>query len=323
MAKSKTTNTPQKKINLALQGGGAHGAITWGVLDRLLEDERLEIDSISGTSAGALNGVALAYGLHLDGAAGARDKLNELWGEIAKTGNLFSPVKRNPFESVIGDFNLDHSLTFQMFDSMTRTFSPYQLNPFNFNPLRDVLEKCIDFYQLRSCTNVNLYLNATNVRTGKVKVFKTGEVSVDVVGASTCLPFLFQAVEIKGEHYWDGGYMGNPVIFPFIYQAKSADIVVVHVNPIERDEVPQNAPDIMNRINEISFNSSLLREFRAISFVQKLIDDGWVKDEYQEKLRNIRMHSIRSDQALVDLSVSSKFNVDCPCMVGREFCTYW
>ncbi len=318
----------KKHINLALQGGGAHGAITWGVLDRLLEDDRIEIDSISGTSAGALNGVALAYGLHLDGSEGARKKLNQLWEEIARSGNFFSPVKRNPFEASMGDFNLDQSFAYQMFDSITRSFSPYQLNPFNINPLRDILEKCIDFDTLRACKDIKLYLNATNVRTGKVKVFKTDEVSVDVVGASTCLPFLFQAVEINGEHYWDGGYMGNPVLFPFVYEAKSSDIVVVHINPIERHSVPKTAPDIMNRINEISFNSSLLREFRAITFVKKLLDDGWIKDEFQEKLRNIRIHSIRSDKSLVDLSVSSKFNVEWAFLFnlkerGRELTEIW
>ena len=299
-----------KTINLALQGGGAHGAVTWGVLDRLLEDERLEVDSISGTSAGAINGVALAYGLHLNGCEGGREKLDELWRAVSRAGEIFSPIKRTPFEVFAGEYNLDESLTYQWFDMITRTFSPYQLNPFNINPLRDVLESCIDFDRLRACTKVNLYLNATNVRTGKVKVFRTKDVSIDVIAASTCLPYLFKAVEIDGEHYWDGGFMGNPVLFPFFYEARSADIVVVHVNPIERQEVPTKSPDIMNRINEISFNSSLLREFRAISFVHKLIDDGWVKDEYRDNLRDIRIHSIRSDQPMADLSVASKFNVE-------------
>lgn len=299
-----------KKINLALQGGGAHGAVTWGVLDRLLEDERLDVDSISGTSAGAINAVATAYGLHLNGCEGAREKLDELWRAVSLSGEAFSPIKRTPFDMMMGNSNFENSFSYHAFDALTRTFSPYQLNPFDINPLKDVLEKCIDFESLRECTKVKLYLNATNVRTGKVKVFTTKQVSVDVVGASTCLPFLFKAVEIDGEHYWDGGYMGNPVLFPFIYQAKSADIVVVHVNPIERDEVPTNAPDIMNRINEISFNSSILREFRAIDFVHRLIDQGVIKDEHQDRLRNIFVHSIRSDRSLVDHSVASKLNVE-------------
>jgi len=317
-----------KKINLALQGGGAHGAVTWGVLDRLLEDERLEIDSISGTSAGAINAVALAYGHHMGGAQGAREKLDEIWHAVSQSGEIFSSIKRTPMEMAFGQYNLDSSLTYQFFDLMTRTFSPYQLNPFDINPLRDILNKYIDFEQLRSCKTVRLFLNATNVRTGKVKVFKTTEISVDIVNASACLPYLFKAVEIDGEHYWDGGFMGNPVLFPFIYEAQSADILVVHVNPIERQELPTHSADIANRINEISFNSSLLREFRAINFVHKLIDDGWIKDEYRNKLRNIRLHSIRSDQSLEDLSVASKFNVEMAFLEnlktrGREIADQW
>lgn len=309
---TRTYDTPMetKKINLALQGGGAHGALTWGVLDRMLEDKRVLVDSISGTSAGAVNAVAVAYGLHLDGCEGARAKLDELWAAISKAGQFFSPIKRSPLDMAMGEFNLDNSLSYHFFDTLTRTFSPYQLNPFNFNPLKDVLNEVIDFDRLRSCTRTRMFLNATNVRTGKVKVFNTKDVSVDVVAASTCLPFLFKAVEIDGEHYWDGGYMGNPVLFPLFYESGSSDIVVVHVNPIVRNEVPTQSADIMNRINEITFNSSLLREFRAINFVHKLIDDGWVKDEYRDKLRNIRVHSIRSDQSLEDLSVASKFNTE-------------
>lgn len=317
-----------KPVNLALQGGGAHGAVTWGVLDRLLEDDRIDIDSISGTSAGAINAVALAYGLHLDGCAGARAKLDELWAAVSHAGDLFSPIKRTPMEAFFGGFNLDKSLSYHAFETLTRTFSPYQLNPFDINPLRDVLESCIDFDRLRKCTKINLYLNATNVRTGKVRVFGTDEVSLDVVGASTCLPFLYKAVEIDGEHFWDGGYMGNPVLFPFIYKAKSSDVVVVHVNPISRDEVPTQSADIMNRINEISFNSSLLREFRAINFVHKLIDDDWIKDEHKDKLRSVRVHSIRSDHEMADLSVASKFNVEWEFLLdlkqrGRQIAEQW
>ncbi len=299
-----------KKINIALQGGGAHGAITWGVLDRLLEDARLDIDALSGTSAGALNAVAVAYGHHLDGCDGARKILDKLWTAISNSGKHYSPITRGPIEKMMGIFNLDQSLSYHMFDTMTRTFSPYQYNPFDINPLRDVLEECIDFETLKACTKQNLHLNATNVRTGKVKVFTTKEVSLDVVCASACLPFLFKAVEIDGEHYWDGGYMGNPVLFPFIYDSKSSDIVIVHINPINRSELPKSSSDIMNRINEISFNSALLKEFRAINFVHKLLDEDWIKDEHKHKLRNVHVHSIRSDMELEDLSVSSKFNVE-------------
>ncbi|MHA7872080.1 MAG: patatin-like phospholipase family protein, partial [Hyphococcus sp.] len=196
--------------------------------------------------------------------------------------------------------------------------SPYQLNPFDINPLRDILNNVIDFESLRHCQVTKLFVSATNVRSGKVHVFETKEISTDVVCASTCLPFLFKAVEIDGEHYWDGGYMGNPVLFPFFYEADSSDIVIVHVNPIERDEVPKTAPEIMNRVNEISFNSSLMRELRAISFVHKLLDDGWLKEDYRDRLRDIRIHSIRSDIAMKDYDVSSKFRTDWTFLAGLK-----
>lgn len=300
----------RKKINLALQGGGSHGALTWGVIDRLLEDDRIEIEAISGTSAGAVNAVALAYGIHLGGAEGGRAKLDELWGAVAKAGLLYSPVKRTPFEIFSKMYNLDDSAAYQAFDFFTRMFSPYQFNPFDFNPLREILSGCINFADLQHCDRTMLFLSATNVRTGKGRVFETREVTLETVLASSCLPFLFKAVEIDGEHYWDGGYVGNPVLYPFFYNAQSRDIVVIHVNPIERDKIPVTAPEILNRVNEISFNSSLLRELRAVSFVQKLLDDGWLKDKYRDQLRNIRIHSIRSDEALEDLSVASKYSTD-------------
>lgn len=301
-----------KQINLALQGGGAHGAVTWGVIDRILEDERVEIEAISGTSAGAVNAAALAYGILLNGREGGRAKLHELWKTMSDVGSLYSPVKRTPLDMALSDYSLDNSFSYQMFDAFTRIFSPYQFNPFGINPLKDVLTRCIDFERLRTEPDprVQLYLSATNVRSGKIHVFRLKDVSADVVLASSCLPFLFQAVEVGGEFYWDGGYMGNPALFPFFYEAQSRDILIVHVNPLERDEAPTSAPDIMNRLNEISFNSSLFSELRAISFVQKLLDDGWVKDEYRDRLRKIYVHSIRSDKVLAELSIASKFNVE-------------
>lgn len=317
-----------KQINLALQGGGAHGAVTWGVIDRLLEDDRIDIEGISGTSAGAVNAAALAYGLHLGGREGGRAKLDELWQTMSDVGAFYSPVKRTPLDMALSDYSLDNSLSYQMFDVFTRTFSPYQFNPFGINPLRDVLSRCIDFEDLRTCKETQLYLSATNVRTGKIHVFRLKDVSVDVVLASSCLPFLFQAVEIGAEAYWDGGYMGNPALFPFFYETQSRDILIVHVNPLEREEVPTSAPDIMNRLNEISFNSSLLSELRAISFVQKLLDEGWLKDELRDHLRKIYVHSIRSDEVLAELSIASKFNVEWAFLTelkdrGRKIADAW
>lgn len=301
-----------KKINVALQGGGAHGAVTWGVLDRLLEDERISIESISGTSAGAVNAVALAAGLHEGrsttgrGRDAARAKLDELWDAISDIGAFYTPLQRGPWDFA----GIEAAVSYQIFDALTRTFSPYQFNPFNINPLRVVLERCIDFGNLRQCKTLKLFLSATNVRSGKIKIFTADAVSADVVLASACLPFLFQAVEIDGEHYWDGGYMGNPPLFPFFYHSESQDVVIIHVNPLDRDEIPRTAPEILNRMNEISFNSSLLGELRAIGFVQKLLNDDWLKDEYRDRLRNIRIHSIRSDDAIEDLNVASKYDID-------------
>lgn len=307
-----------KKINLAFQGGGSHGAVTWGVADRLLEDDRIEIDSISGSSAGAVNATALAYGLHQGGCEGARETLDNLWKQISEAGERYSPVKANPFPLAMGATDLVNAFSYQMFETVTRALSPYQFNPFDINPLRDILSTCIDFESLRNCDKTKLFVAATNVRSGRVHVFETGEMSIDVVSASTCLPFLFKAVEIEGEHYWDGGYMGNPVLFPFFYEAGTSDIVIVHVNPIEREDVPTTPAEITNRVNEISFNSSLLRELRAINFVQKLLDDGWIKDEYRDRLRNIRVHSIRSDQALMDYDISTKFRTDWTFLSGLK-----
>lgn len=318
----------KKQINLAFQGGGAHGAVTWGVADRLLEDDRIEIDAISGSSAGAVNAAAVAYGLHKNGCEGARETLDHLWKDISDAGRFYSPVRANPFPINFGANDFVNAFSYQMFETVTRALSPYQFNPFDINPLRDILEDCIDFESLRNCKVTKLFVAATNVRTGKVKVFNTKDASTDVICASTCLPFLFKAVEVDGEHYWDGGYMGNPVLYPFFYEAVSSDIVIVHVNPIEREDVPITSAEIMNRVNEISFNSSLLRELRAINFVHKLLDAGWIKDEHRDRLRNIRIHSIRSDQALAEFDVSSKFRTDWGFLSelkakGREIADLW
>ncbi len=317
-----------KKVNLAFQGGGSHGAVTWGVADRLLEDDRIDIDAISGSSAGAVNAAAVAYGLHKGGCEGAREALDAIWKRISEAGELYSPVRANLFSMHPGSDDLFNTISYQFFDTLTRSFSPYQFNPFDINPLRRILEDCIDFESLRHCKVTKLFIAATNVRTGKVHVFETKDASTSVVCASACLPFLFKAVEVDGEHYWDGGYMGNPVLFPFFYEAESSDVIIVHVNPLERDEVPVTAPEIMNRLNEINFNSSLLRELRAIGFVHKLLDDGWIKDEYRDRLRDIRIHSVRSDRALTEYDVSSKFRTDWAFLTalkqkGRDIADAW
>jgi len=300
----------QKPVNLALQGGGAHGAFAWGVLDELLEDGRLTIDAMSATSAGAMNAVAAAYGLSIGGPDGAREKLEEFWRHISSAGQLYSPVRSLLWETWPqgSGSDLDFSPTFFLFQAMTRVFSPYQINPFNLNPLRSVLSEVVDFDRLAKCNSApRLFVSATNVRTGKIKVFENDAMSVDVVLASACLPYLFHAVEIDGEHYWDGGFMGNPAIFPLIYNRGSKDVILVHINPIERKKLPKTAAEIFNRMDEISFNSSLMREMRAVAFVTKLIDDN-VLD--RGKYSRMLIHSIRDDAAMAELGVATKLNPD-------------
>jgi NTE family protein len=314
-----------KRVNLALQGGGAHGAFTWGVLDRLLEDERIGFDGISATSAGAMNAAVLAYGLSVGGREGAKKALASFWRRVSHAA-AFGPLQPTPLDRVFGNRSLESSPAFVLFDLMTRLFSPYQFNPLNFNPLRQVLEQTVDFEAIRrvECP-VKLFLSATNVRSGKVRIFDNMDLTVDAVLASGCLPFMFQAVEIDGECYWDGGYMGNPAIFPLIYNCESRDVVIVHINPIERDELPTNARDILNRMDEISFNSSLMRELRAIQFVTDLIDKDRVKDG---QLKRMLIHSIEAEEFMTRLGVSSKLNPDWDFLthlrdVGRARADQW
>lgn len=326
--------TQQKSINLALQGGGAHGAYTWGVLDALLEDGRFDIEGISATSAGAMNAAALAYGKSSGGAERAREVLHDFWHEIARVGALYSPVKRSATEFVNAmnpftqDWGMDNSMSFALFEAMTRSVSPYQFNPLNINPLREVLERSLDFDEIHACECVKLFISATDVQSGTSKVFHNQDVTIDVLTASAALPFLFQAVEINGRHYWDGGYMGNPALHPLFYHARSRDILLVHVNPIVREDVPQKAYEIHNRINEITFNSTLLKELRAIDFVKRLIDEDMLKDEYKERYKNILIHAIRSDETLCDLSIASKFDTSWHFLCylrdkGREQAQSW
>ncbi|HNB28402.1 MAG TPA: patatin-like phospholipase family protein [Alphaproteobacteria bacterium] len=296
-----------KKINLALQGGGAHGAFAWGVLDRLLEDERIEIEGISATSAGAMNATVLTYGYAAGGRTGARKALEGFWRRVAHIAAL-SPFQATWLDRLMGNKSLENSPAFLWLEMMTRMASPYQLNPVNYNPLRDALEQSVDFDTLRTeHLPIRLYLSATNVRSGKVKIFCGNDVTADAVMASGCLPFLFQAVEIDGEHYWDGGYMGNPAIYPLIYHCDSRDVVVVHTNPLHRDQVPTTAGEIMNRVNEISFNSSLMREMRAIGFVTRLIDEGKMQ---VDGMKRMLIHAISAEDVMGRLGVLSKLNAD-------------
>lgn len=299
-------NPNGKLINLALQGGGSHGAFTWGVLDALLEKGTFDIEGISGTSAGAMNAVVLADGFEDGGIDGAREHMESFWRAVSKASN-FSPVQRTLMDTMFGNWSMDMSPGYLISDVMTRFYSPYDYNPLNLNPLRDILEELVDFDRVRNCKGVKLFLGATNVQNGKVRVFKTNEITADTVLASACLPYMFQAVEIEGIPYWDGGFMGNPVLFPFFENTQSNDILLVQINPIERKETPTSARDILNRVNEITFNSSLLREFRAIEFVSRLIDEGKLSEPEYSK---IRMHRISMEDDEEPLSASSKSNAE-------------
>lgn len=295
-----------KAVSLALQGGGAHGAFTWGVLDRLLEDEHLEIEAISGTSAGAMNAAVVADGLTRGGPDGARAALDRFWEAIGRLG-MFGPVQRGPFEVATGTWNLHESPSYILFDWMSRFLSPYQFNPLNYNPLMEALRAEVDFARVRSCVDIRLFVAATSVRTGKIRIFENPELSAEAVMASACLPHLFQAVEIDGEPYWDGGYMGNPAIYPLIYGCKTRDVVIVQVNPMTREEIPKNTPEILDRLNEISFNSSLMREMRAIAFVSRLLEEHRL-DEHRYK--RMLIHRIDAAEAMKPLGASSKMNAD-------------
>jgi len=296
----------QKSINLALQGGGTHGAFTWGVLDRLLEDGRVEMEGISGTSAGAMNAAVLCCGYIENGRDGARESLATFWKAVSDAARL-SPIQRSVIDVLMGNWSLDTSPSYLFFDLVTRLASPYDLNPLDFNPLRDILEASVNFESLRACKHTKLFISATNVRTGRVRVFHCPEITADVVMASACLPLLFKAVEIDGTPYWDGGYMGNPALHPFFYECTAPDILLIQVNPIERKETPRSAREILNRMNEITFNSSLMSELRAVEFVGRLIDQGHLNDSRYKK---IMLHVIHGDEPLKDMSASSKVNAE-------------
>jgi NTE family protein len=296
----------EKTINLALQGGGAHGAFTWGVLDRLLEDGRIAIDGISATSAGAINAALLAQGLMAGGPDGARQQLHDFWHAISVTSSRLTPMM-NWLDSFSKGWSPDLSPSHLAFDIASRVLSPYQLNPFRLNPLRDLLEQTIDVDRIRACETVKLFISATNVETGKIRVFDHKELTVDAILASACLPQIFHAVEVDGQHYWDGGYMGNPALYPLIYHCRASDIVIIRINPIVRKGVPQTARDIDNRLNEITFNSSLMREMRAIAFVTKLIDEHQIDDA---SLKRMYIHMVEADELMTRLGVASKLNPD-------------
>jgi NTE family protein len=318
-------STETKNVAIALQGGGAHGAFTWGVLDRLLEEENLVADAMCGTSAGAVNAVTCAFGMHTGGPARAKELLEELWRKISVSGGfLFKP---SMWDKYMGSGDIYNSPGYMWFNTMSQFLSPYNFNPFNYNPLRDILTDLIDFKELQSYTNKKLFICATNVKTNRARIFNNKEITVDAVLASACLPFIFQAVEIEGEYYWDGGYMGNPPIFPLITNTTVKDIVLIKINSININSVPTTARDISDRVNEISFNSSLINEMKLIHYRNELLRNGILKVDNQIN-REIYIHTISGYDVLGQLNYSSKMNTSWDFLVqlkekGRETASKW
>jgi NTE family protein len=292
------------RIDLALQGGGSHGAFTWGVLDRLLEEPWLSIATISGTSAGAMNAAILADGWLKGGAEGARKALSDYWQRVSKAAT-YSPFQRSMVDRMLGRWSLDHSPLYVAVDLMTRLASPYDLNPSGYNPLKPILEESIDFKALAR-SPIKLFITATNVRTGRGRVFRNPEITADVLLASACLPTMFQAIEIDGEAYWDGGYAGNPTLTPLVRESDACDVILVQINPRERAEVPRTAAEILNRLNEISFNSPLMKEIRMIALMRQVADPGSGEGA---RWAQMRTHRIMSSM-LADLGASSKLNAE-------------
>jgi NTE family protein len=319
----------RKRIDLALQGGGAHGAFTWGVLERLLEDERIEIDAVSGTSAGAMNAVTLADGLMAGGRVGARDALRRFWSRVSGAAQAGS----SPLIALFGDWPLAGASLAWYTDWATRTFTPQQFNPLDINPLRDIVASEIDFERVRACDRMRLFVSCTNVRTGMLREFRQHELSVDVVMASACLPTLFRAVEIDGEAYWDGGYVANPSLLPLITESPAHDLLLVQINPPRRERLPATSGEITDRINEITFNSSLVGELRTIALLKQVLHNeglpaGHRLDSLFAQIDALRLHRIDAGEALPALDAASRAGTAWPFVqrlhrIGRDAADVW
>lgn len=318
----------KKTITLALQGGGSHGAFTWGVLDRLLEDDRIGIEGISGASAGAMNATVLAHGLVAGGRDGARQALKDFWTAVAKT----VPFNGTP-DYLPGPGNLaaqsDLSPAFKAAISLLRFFSPYQFNPLDINPLRDILAKQIDFERLRNESKIKLFIAATQVSTGTLKLFRTKQLSLDAVLASACLPALHHAVEIDGEAYWDGGLTANPPLFPLLHKCSARDILVVLLHPQPNAKIPTTANEIWHRLTEMSFNSSFFTELQGVMLAQREARRGWFfGGRLERRLKHLNLHVIESRELMSQLSAHSKLNAH-PAFInglhdeGRKHAEAW
>ncbi len=300
----------KKRINLALQGGGALGAFTWGVLDHLLEDGRLEIEGISGASAGAVNAILLADGLARGGPDEARKRLADFWRAASMGGNL-PDVQRRAVDRLFSFWPVESTPVGLWMKTLSRYMSPYDFNPLNINPLKDLIERFVDFEKVRTCRDIKLFVSATNVQTGHLRVFTREEMTSDMIVASACLPHLFRAVEIDGVPYWDGGYVGNPAIYPLVGATTTENLLLVQINPVERKDVPKTQAEIVARINEITFNSSLMSELRGISFVGELIDQGKLpRGTGPGQYRRMNIHRVALDSTAQKLTDAGRLNTD-------------
>ncbi|NBT85371.1 MAG: patatin-like phospholipase family protein [Alphaproteobacteria bacterium] len=315
----------KKKVALALQGGGAHGAFAWGVADRLLEDGRFDIEGVSGTSAGGMNAASIIQGLIKGGTEGARATLKDYWRSMSELSKKISPYSLNPIDKANKYYNLDHSLGFLMMGKLQEHFSPYDLNPSNKNPFGDFVKGFFDFATIRESTERRIFLGTTHVKSGKIKIFTNKDICSDVLMASACLPFMFQAVQVDGEYYWDGGFIANPAIFPLISECSTSDIIVVQLTKTYREELPKTKADIVDRLKEITYNGCLVREMRAIYFITKLIDDGKIKEG---TMKRMNMHMIKNEDSFKNLNLSSALNTDWDFLMmlhneGRKAADRW
>ncbi len=301
------SNKSKKKVAIACQGGGSHGAFTWGVLDKLLEDGRFEIEGMTGTSAGGMNAVAVAHGLAKGGNQEARATLKLFWDRVSKSGEKSSINNRGPIDKHMNNWTMYNSPGFVMFESLTKSFSPDQLNPTKADPLRDVIKETFDFEFLRNQKVCKVFLCATHVFTGKLTVFKTEELKLECLLATACLPTIHSSVLVDGEYYWDGGFIGNPVMFPLVYECDTSDIILIQLNPTVRNKLPSSAREIGDRLNEITNNASVVREIRAMHLIKQLQDEGIIAEGV---LKRIHLHLIEDESTFQELGWGSKLNTE-------------
>lgn len=319
---------PSCVTSLALQGGGAHGAFTWGVLDRLLEEEWLGFEGISGTSAGAMNAALLACGYALGGRQGARDKLHEFWNGLGTQIGMGLVGSDHEFSHWAGH-GIDYSPLYQALKTLGWFLSPFQFNPLALNPLRQLVEQVIDFSVFRDPRTLRLYIATTRVKSGKIRVFENHEISPDVLLASACLPTVHHTIEIDGELYWDGAFSGNPALYPLLNTCKSNDLIIVLLSPLQYNRDPVSAAEIRSRAQALAFNASFLREMRAIADIKERYGrSALVLGKFERRVRDLNIHLIEANELMDSLNRSSMLNTHASFLEmlrdhGKEYAGNW